>query len=196
LATAGADAILIWGVTTASNRPRILDSHPALYSDVDAYRILQVDPRAESFVITAAYRALVRYYHPDGSHPDTARMAEINGAYALVRTSDERRRYDSERLNAVGPGAVPASPPIAAEPPSRFDPFARRAGQSGAAPSDGSSVLGFGRYAGWSLRALARHDPDYLRWLVRHSSGVRYRREILEVLPKEVEPGARLRAAR
>ena len=123
-------------------------------------------------------------------------MAEINGAYALVRTPDERRRYDSKRLSAVGPGARPASPPIVGEPPSRFDPFARRAGQSGTAPSDGSSVLTFGRYAGLSLRALARHDPDYLRWLVRHSSGVRYRREILEVLPREAEPGARLRAAR
>jgi DnaJ-class molecular chaperone len=166
-----------------------------LYQDVDAYRILQVDPRAESFVLTAAYRALVRYYHPDGSHPDTARMAQINGAYALVRTPEERRKYDSERLNAVGPGANPASQTTRAEP-SRFDPFARRAGQSGAAASDGSSVLAFGRYAGWSLRALARQDPDYLRWLARHSSGIRYRREILEVLPKEVVPGARLRAAR
>jgi hypothetical protein len=44
-------------------------------------------------------------------------------------------------------------------------------------------VLDFGRYAGWSLKALARHDPDYLRWLVRHSSGVRYRAEIRELIP-------------
>ncbi|MGZ8562739.1 MAG: DnaJ domain-containing protein [Candidatus Limnocylindria bacterium] len=196
MASAGADAFLIWGVTTASNRATILDSHPALYSDVDAYRILQVDSRAESFVLAAAYRALVRHYHPDGPHPDTARMAEINGAYALVRTPDERRRYDMERLNAVGPGRVSAPHPIVVEPPSRFDPLARRASQSGTAPSDGSSILTFGRYAGWSLRALARHDPDYLRWLVRHSSGVQYRREILDVLPKEVQPGARLNAAR
>jgi hypothetical protein len=122
-------------------------------------------------------------------------MAEINAAYAIVRTPDERRRYDLERLNAVGPGRAPA-PPIVVEPPSRFDSLARRVGLSGTATSDGSSILTFGRYAGWSLRALVRHDPDYLRWLMRHSSGVRYRREIVDVLPREAEPGARVKAAR
>ena len=40
------------------------------------------------------------------------------------------------------------------------------------------SVLDFGRYAGWSIGQLARHDPDYLRWLCRHSSGIRFRAEV------------------
>ena len=44
------------------------------------------------------------------------------------------------------------------------------------------SVLGFGRYSGWSLRDLARQDPDYLLWLSRHSSGIRYRTEIYGIL--------------
>ena len=48
-------------------------------------------------------------------------------------------------------------------------------------PSPGS-VLNFGRYAGWSLRDLARRDPDYLLWLSRHSSGIRYRTEIYGIL--------------
>lgn len=160
------------------------------------YRILQVDPRAEEFVLTAAYRALVRHYHPDGPNPDTTRMAQINGAYALVRTPEQRRTYDSERLNAVGPGPAAGSQPVVVQPQSRFDPFARRADPSGSAPSDGSSVLAFGRYAGWSLRALVRHDPDYLRWLMRHSSGVRYRKEILDLLPKESAAGPRLKVSR
>jgi hypothetical protein len=67
---------------------------------------------------------------------------------------------------------------------------------SGDTPSDGSSVLDFGRYAGWSLKALARQDPDYLRWLMRHSSGIRYRGEITKVLPKETQPEDRAKAAR
>jgi hypothetical protein len=46
-------------------------------------------------------------------------------------------------------------------------------------------VLDFGRYAGWSIRDLARHDPDYLRWLCRHSSGIRFREAIARVLPRE-----------
>jgi hypothetical protein len=44
------------------------------------------------------------------------------------------------------------------------------------------SVLAFGRYAGWSLPDLARRDPDYLLWLSRHSSGIRYRTEIYGIL--------------
>ncbi len=44
------------------------------------------------------------------------------------------------------------------------------------------SVLTFGRYAGWSLRDLARHDPDYILWLSRHSSGIRFRTEIYGIL--------------
>ena len=58
--------------------------------------------------------------------------------------------------------------------------------RSGAVPPPSSpspgSVLAFGRYAGWSLRDLARRDPDYLLWLSRHSSGIRYRTEIYGIL--------------
>jgi uncharacterized protein (DUF3820 family) len=42
--------------------------------------------------------------------------------------------------------------------------------------------LNFGRYEGWSLTELAKQDPAYLRWLARHSSGVRYRGAILRLL--------------
>jgi uncharacterized protein (DUF3820 family) len=45
--------------------------------------------------------------------------------------------------------------------------------------------LTFGRYAGWTLRDIARQDPDYLRWLSRHSSGVQYRTEIYEILTRQ-----------
>lgn len=42
--------------------------------------------------------------------------------------------------------------------------------------------LDFGHYAGRTLADLASADPDYLRWLERHPSGVRYRAEIHRVL--------------
>jgi hypothetical protein len=51
--------------------------------------------------------------------------------------------------------------------------------------SNPRTTLDFGRYAGWSVAELARHDPDYLRWLSRHSSGIRYRSAIAKVLPGE-----------
>jgi hypothetical protein len=42
--------------------------------------------------------------------------------------------------------------------------------------------LPFGRYAGMTLREISAVDTDYLRWLGRHSSGLRYRREIERIL--------------
>ena len=47
---------------------------------------------------------------------------------------------------------------------------------------ESGSVLNFGRYSGWGLRDLARQDPEYLLWLSRHSSGIRYRTEIYTIL--------------
>jgi hypothetical protein len=39
-------------------------------------------------------------------------------------------------------------------------------------------VLGFGRYAGWSLGEIARHDLEYLEWLDRMPIGRPHRDEI------------------
>ena len=62
---------------------------------------------------------------------------------------------------------------------------ATRRGPTGAPPpprsASAGSKLEFGRYTGWTLRDLARHDPDYLRWLSRHASGLRYRTEIYQI---------------
>lgn len=46
--------------------------------------------------------------------------------------------------------------------------------------------LDFGHHAGRTIVELAEADPDYLRWLARHPSGVRYRREIGRVLDSAV----------
>ena len=151
-----------------------------MHREFDAYRILQIDPDAEDFVLEAAYRALARHYHPDGRAPNVERMAAINRAYNLVRTPDLRRRYDTARLKPVGPGSAVVPPPPA-------DPWSLRTARKRTADGGRSSVLDFGRYQGWRLRDLARHDPDYLRWLARHSSGFRFRREILELLPEDRE---------
>jgi threonine aldolase len=53
-----------------------------------------------------------------------------------------------------------------------------------------SLTIGFGRYAGWTLGSLVRQDPDYLRWLSRHSSGIRYRSAILRLLGEQEEQRA------
>jgi hypothetical protein len=62
---------------------------------------------------------------------------------------------EEDRLKPVGPGTT-----------SSFDP----------------TRLDFGHYAGHTIEELAVADPDYLRWLERHPSGVRYRAEIRRVM--------------
>ena len=53
-----------------------------------------------------------------------------------------------------------------------------------------STTLDFGHHAGRTIEELAAADPDYLRWLARHPSGVRYRAEIARVLESAVpHPG-------
>lgn len=46
--------------------------------------------------------------------------------------------------------------------------------------------IDFGHHAGRTISELAQTDPDYLHWLARHPSGVRYRAEIARVLAKAV----------
>ena len=143
--------------------------------DRDAYRVLQVDVDALPAVIRAAYHALARLYHPDGTAPDAARMATINGAYELLRDPDRRRRYDRDRaVRRV------ATIPVVSEARPPADTWPSRGRRV-----DGSPILDFGRYTGWRISDLARHDADYLRWLARHSSGIRFRSAIASVLPPD-----------
>ncbi len=60
------------------------------------YKILQVDPSAESEVITAAYKRLSIKYHPDTNSSSDAnrRMQEINEAYQVLKDPASRAHYD------------------------------------------------------------------------------------------------------
>ncbi len=140
----------------------------------DPYRILQVAPSAEQEVIHAAFRALALKYHPDRDPSVFAarRMAELNRAYAIVRDPEERGRFDREARRAKFAFT-------------QRDDSSIGAGMRQPAPARGASAgtrLEFGRYEGWTLRDLARHDPDYLRWLSRHASGMQYRTQIYQIL--------------
>ena len=147
----------------------------------DAYKTLQVVPDADDIVVEAAFRVLARRYHPDAPSGDAARMAAINRAYDLLRTPVRRRRYDREHhLTPVGPGraSVPAPPTNGSAPNSEANGNGHTA----------FNVVDFGRYQGWTLKDLAKQDPDYLRWLSRSSGGVRYRFQIHQLLPEDSEP--------
>jgi curved DNA-binding protein CbpA len=182
-------------------------------TEIDPYKVLQVDPEAEDEVIQAAYRRLAQKYHPDRS-PNAdgmARMVAINAAWELVRDPTRRAAYDRERTarrsRSVGSAAGPPPPTAAASPAAStrterppetvssdwtsgrssagggYDPRTMRSaeGLGAAGPPPGNptgSVLGFGRYAGWSLGEIARRDIGYLEWLDRMAIGRQYRDEI------------------
>ncbi|HEX2883910.1 MAG TPA: DnaJ domain-containing protein [Candidatus Limnocylindria bacterium] len=137
---------------------------------LDPYAVLQVVPTCEQEVLSGAYKALARKYHPDRDPSRRAadKMAQLNRAFELVRDERARSAYDRSRRTIIAGISVRTTPRGGSPLPSRsIEP---------------GSVLTFGRYAGWGLRDLARHDPDYLLWLSRHSSGIRYRTEIYGIL--------------
>jgi curved DNA-binding protein CbpA len=61
------------------------------------YDTLNVSPDAEAVVIEAAYRALMKKYHPDQGAPaaeGAASAATINEAYGVLRDAARRAEYD------------------------------------------------------------------------------------------------------
>lgn len=150
--------------------------------DRDFYKILQVDPEADPEVIAAAHRALSGRLHPEtdltGVHE--VRLAEINRAYDVLRDPAQRRAYDVRRaadLVPMGPGDDHGD-----HESSGVSLSERVASRSLDAAGARGLTIDFGRYAGWTLGDLIRSDPDYLRWLSRHSSGIRFRGPILRLL--------------
>jgi DnaJ-class molecular chaperone len=151
----------------------------------DLYKVLQVDSEADPDVIAAAHKALARKLHPEtdltGVHE--VRMAELNRALATLSDPAARRAYDEQRasqLVAVGPGMDGNEHGHLAAGALTERVQAGLNGEGIAAMK-----LDFGRYAGWTLGEIARQDADYLRWLSRHSAGIRYRSAILRLLAQQ-----------
>ena len=70
----------------------------------DYYAILGVAPGAQFAVIQAAYRDLMRRFHPDvnASAEADARAKAINEAYACLRDEERRAGYDWQRRARSG----------------------------------------------------------------------------------------------
>ncbi|MDY7079956.1 MAG: J domain-containing protein [Chloroflexota bacterium] len=76
-------------------------------SPPDYYRILQVHPDAEQEIIEAAYRRLMRKYHPDMLDPNQRqdpevqrKVQEINEAYEILGDAQKRTQYDDMLRNS------------------------------------------------------------------------------------------------
>jgi curved DNA-binding protein CbpA len=140
------------------------------------YKILMVAENADSEVISAVYRTLARRYHPDlNSSPDAAsKMAVINAAYAVLRDPGKRLEYNialSKRRDRRASDRLAREPGTAA---------VGGAGQPVGPPH--GSLIEFGRYRGWTLGQIRRHDPQFLEWLMSVPGGRQYRQEIASLL--------------
>lgn len=141
-----------------------------------------------------------------------ARMAAINAAWELIGEPAARVAYDELAStfasgSAAGAGSGrgagdPARPTEAGPPPPEtvsrdwtsgrstqgggFDASmatAQGLGAAGLPPGNPSgSVLNFGRFNGWSLGEIGRHDLEYIEWLDRTPIGRPYREEIDTIL--------------
>jgi curved DNA-binding protein CbpA len=156
----------------------------------DLYEVLQVHPRAEPDVLRAAYRVLARKYHPDHGG-DARRMITLNDAWDVLGDPATRAAYDASRAPASQPG--PEHQSATAPAPAPAAAAQRRTDVAHAGPPPGrpsGTVLDFGRYAGWSLGEIARHDLDYLEWLQRSTLGRGLRSEIEALLAPRRGSGA------
>jgi curved DNA-binding protein CbpA len=161
----------------------------------DAYEVLQVSRHARWREVRTAYRALARRYHPDGTTPDADQMVEINAAYNRLDREQREGGSDASTGTPVGPAAradgasSPATGPAVPRNGSLM-------GRVKAAQRVETPVVDFGEYAGWRIAEIAEHDPRYLRWLSRTSSGIRFRAAIEQVLGDDPQIGGRAPVAR
>ena len=83
----------------------------------DIYRLLQVDPRADTETIVAACRRLARYYHPDynASVRATEEMQVVNAVRRVMTDPAARARYDSSRQRWLAAEAAMRWPTSAAQ---------------------------------------------------------------------------------
>ena len=155
--------------------------------EIDAYEVLQVHQKAELEVIRAAFRTLARKYHPDAGGTGS-RMASLNEAWSVHGNPKSRAALDKAQSAAMAAAEASAASAHAGHAYSRSDKDGPDG--PGSDPShDRGRVLDFGRYTGWSLHDLARHDPIYLEWLERTPIGRPLRAEIQELLGAQAAVG-------
>ena len=140
----------------------------------DPYKILGVSHDADRHTIQVAYRRLARRHHPDFGG-DQELMAVVNEAWAVLGDASRREAFDAKRSRR------PAAPVIVTPEPA--GPLAAASERRRPRRHDmHETTLDFGRYAGWTIRALSIEDPYYLEWLMRSQAGRMYRAEIIATL--------------
>lgn len=69
-------------VKKGSKKVSGLFSSPEEVESIDSpYRVLGINPEAPDFLVRAAYKSLMKMYHPDGKSPSEDMARKINQAY-------------------------------------------------------------------------------------------------------------------
>ncbi len=138
------------------------------------YSVLGISTDADRETIRNAYRRLARAFHPD-TGGDAHSMSMVNKAWAVLGDPEQRAAYD-HRMGIEPIVKVSAEPPE----PVTGTPLTSR--MMSRMMTGTGTVLDFGRYEGWTIDQLARHDPEYLEWLERTPVGRPLQAEIQAVL--------------
>ena len=168
--------------------------HPDLAAtDEAAARMSAINAAWELIGDPAARRAYDRSRAADAASAASPASSTTTGASASASRPSTPPRGSTSK---GGPAAAPPQPPPDIVSPdwtsgrssegSGYDDSMRKAeGHGAAGPPPGrpsGTVLNFGRYAGWSLGEVARHDLEYIEWLDRAPIGRNYRQEIDDIL--------------
>jgi curved DNA-binding protein CbpA len=149
------------------------------------YVALNVAPDADRAEIRAAFRAMARRYHPDVGG-DALRMQSVIEAWAVLGRSDRRAAYDLELSIERGTPRRPLAAAASRRKSGASTPE-RATTTVGGNPPRAADVVDYGRYAGWTISALAQHDPEYLEWLARSQGGRAWRGVIIAALAERTE---------
>jgi curved DNA-binding protein CbpA len=127
----------------------------------------------------ASWRSPSEYASPTRPAPTSARPPQPTSTTAQPGAGSGRERPPETMSGDWTSGRSSTG--------SGYDPRTMRSaeGLGAAGPPPGNptgTVLGFGRYSGWSLGEIARRDIGYLEWLDRMAIGRQYRDEIDAIL--------------
>ncbi len=145
---------------------------------ITLYSVLGVSPDSDPEAVRSAYRRLARMFHPD-TGGDAHSMSLINKAWAELGDPERRAAYD-HRMGIERVVKVTAAPPPEPSEQATGSPLTTR--MTNRMMTGTGTVLDFGRYEGWTIDQLAKHDPEYLLWLERTPVGRPLQAEIQAAL--------------
>jgi curved DNA-binding protein CbpA len=98
------------------------------HSEADHFQVLGVTPDADEDLMKQHFRWLLKWLHPDRDPEGwvSSYAERVNAAWNLLRRSDRRLAYRSERASVSANEALPLSELVAASPPRALQPEVAR----------------------------------------------------------------------